>query len=226
MKRRTLLQSLGVCGLMGMESLAWANDLPSALQTAIIRDDFVQVREWLRQGMDPNTKVGRGEPALVKAMQLDSLRVVEELLQSPKLRIDMANPAGETALMYACIKGNLDLVKRLLAKEARINQPGWTPLHYAVSANNEHSLEIVRLLLDNNAYIDAESPNKSTPLMLAAQYGSQEMVQLLLDAGADVQLRNQQGLTAVDFARRSERVFMVEMLDTAYRATRRTKASW
>ena len=62
--------------------------------------------------------------------------------------------------------------------------------------------------------------------MLAAQYGSQAMVELLLDAGADVQLRNQLGLTAVDFARRSERQFLVTMLDRAYQATRRSKASW
>lgn len=59
--------------------------------------------------------------------------------------------------------------------------------------------------------------------MLAAQYGSEGMVKLLLDEGADVQLRNQQGLSAVDFARRSEREFMVKMLDEAYQATRRPR---
>ena len=77
-----------------------------------------------------------------------------------------------------------------------------------------------------HAYIDAESPNGSTPLMLAAQYGSQAMVELLLNAGADVQLRNQLGLTAVDFARRSDRDYMVRILQTAYDATRRSKATW
>ena len=89
-----------------------------------------------------------------------------------------------------------------------------------------HSVEIAELLLDQHAYIDAESPNRSTPLMLAAQYGSEAMVELLLNAGADVQVRNQQGLSAVDFARRSDREFMVNTLDKAYQATRRSKASW
>jgi len=168
----------------------------------------------------------RGRPALAKAMQLESLRVAQELLQAPGIRIDEANRAGETALMHASIKGHIDVVRQLLKMGAKVNHPGWTPLHYAASADHEHSVEIAALLLEHNAYIDAESPNQSTPLMLAAQYGSEAMVNLLLNAGADVQLRNQLGLTAVDFARRSEREFMVRLLDRAYQATRRSKASW
>ena len=159
-------------------------------------------------------------------MQLESLRVAQTLIQARGIDINAASPAGETALMHACIKGHLDVVKQLLALGARVNQPGWTPLHYAASADAEHSVAIAALLLEQHAYIDAESPNQSTPLMLAAQYGSQDMVQLLLDAGADVQVRNQLGLNAVDFARRSEREYMVKILENAFQATRRSKASW
>lgn len=225
MKRRTLLQSLcaGVVASLSPWVLA---DAATAFQTAITRDNYVAVRKLLQQGLDPNAVDERGRPALVKAMQLESLRVVQELLKAPGIRIDDASPAGETALMHACIKGHLDVVQQMLAMGARINQPGWTPLHYAASADTEHSVTIAQLLLDQHAYIDAESPNKSTPLMLAAQYGSERMVQLLLDAGADVQLRNQLGLSAVDFARRSEREFMVRTLDQAFQATRKSKASW
>ena len=176
--------------------------------------------------MDPNTVDARGRPALVKALQHESLRVAQELLKAPGIRINDVSAQGETALMLACIQGRLDLVKQLLAMDARINQPGWAPLHYAVSANHEHSLEILQLLLDEHAYMDAESPNKSTPLMLAAQYGSQDMVVTLLNAGADVELRNQQNLSAIDFARRSERQFLVQLLEDVYRTRRRVKPCW
>lgn len=226
MKRRTLLQALSASVWIGAMPWVQAAELGSHLHTLVIRDDYLGMRDLLRQGLDPNTRDRQGVPMLVKAMQQESLRVADELLNSPKIKVDLASPSGETALMYASIKGNLALVQRLLAMGASVNKPGWTPLHYAASANHEHSTEIVRLLLENHAYIDAESPNKSTPLMLAAQYGSEGMVKLLLDEGADVQLRNQQGLSAVDFARRSEREFMVKMLDEAYLATRRSKASW
>lgn len=224
MKRRALLQAAGASALVW----AWPAQasLAADFETAIIRDDFVRVRELLQRGLDPNTLDSHGNPGVVRAMRNDSWRVAQVLLQAPGLRVNDANPQGETPLMLACIKGQLDLVRELLSLGARINQPGWAPLHYAASADAPHSLAIAQLLLDEHAYIDAESPNGSTPLMLAAQYGSQAMVELLLNAGADVQLRNQLGLTAVDFARRSDRDYMVRILQTAYDATRRTKATW
>ena len=87
-------------------------------------------------------------------------------------------------------------------------------------------MAIASYLLEHSAYIDAASPNGSTPLMLAAQYSSEAMVKLLLEEGADVSLRNQQGQTAVDFARRSDRDFMVKLLSTAVRANRPAKGKW
>ncbi|NCW41201.1 MAG: ankyrin repeat domain-containing protein, partial [Betaproteobacteria bacterium] len=56
------------------------------------------------------------------------------------------------------------------------------------------------LLLEHHAYIDAESPNGTTPLMMAAYYGTPEATKLLLEEGADPLIKNQQGLTALDFA--------------------------
>ena len=225
MKRRSLLQ-LGGAGLF-VAAAPWAlANVADDFQTAIIRDNYVQVRQLLAQGVDPNTVDARGRPALVKAMQHESLRVAQELLKAPGIRVNDASAQGETVLMMACIQGRLDMVKQLLAMDARVNKEGWAPLHYAVSANHEQSLEILQLLLAENAYVDAESPNKSTPLMLAAQYGSQDMVVTLLNAGADVELRNQLNLTAVDFARRSDREFMVKLLEDVYRARRRSTATW
>lgn len=59
---------------------------------------------------------------------------------------------------------------------------------------------MVKYLVDHAAYIDAESPNGTTPLMMAARGGHIETVKLLLDEGADMRLKNQQGMTVIDFA--------------------------
>lgn len=64
-----------------------------------------------------------------------------------------------------------------------MNREGWAPLHYAASADTPQTLDIIKLLLEESAYIDAASPNGSTPLMLAAQYSSEAVVRLLLQEG-------------------------------------------
>jgi ankyrin repeat protein len=69
-------------------------------------------------------------------------------------------------------------------------------------------------LLDHSAYIDAESPNGTTPLMMAAMYGSPEAVKHLIQAGADLTIKNQLGLTALDFAIRGQRQNAKELIET------------
>jgi ankyrin repeat protein len=59
---------------------------------------------------------------------------------------------------------------------------------------------MMRLLIENDAYIDAESPNGTTPLMMAAYYASPNAVKLMLEEGADPLLKNQDGQTALDMA--------------------------
>jgi hypothetical protein len=53
--------------------------------------------------------------------------------------------------------------------------------------------------------------------MMASMYGSPEAVKLLLDEGADLSLKNQQGMTALDFADRGKRPDAIELLTKAQR---------
>ena len=90
--------------------------------------------------------------------------MVRTFLAIPGTEADVANKAGETALMYAALHGNAEAAQLLIEKGAEVNRTGWTPLHYGAAGGSE---AVVRLLLENHAYIDAESPNRTTPLMLA-----------------------------------------------------------
>jgi hypothetical protein len=96
----------------------------------------------------------------------------------------------------------LALAERLINKGADVNKPGWTALHYAGSKGHT---DMIRLLLDQQAYLDAESPNRTTPLMMAARYGNSKTVKLLLEEGADPRIRNKQGLSALEFANQSDK---------------------
>ena len=124
--------------------------------------------------------------------------------------------------MMAALKGHLELVRQLIGRDADVNKPGWTALHYA--ATNGH-VAVMQLLLDHHAYIDAESPNGTTPLMMAAQYGSPGAVKLLLEAGADPLLKNQLGLTAIDFAQRANRKDSADLIAAFVRA-RAPRGTW
>lgn len=184
--------------------------------TAIKRDHRNTVEELLGRGFDPNTLDERGQPGLILALRLESFTVADALIDSAGLKLEAANPAGETALMLASLRGQPKLVERLLKRGAAVNKPGWSALHYAASAPDEAAL---RLLLERGAAVDARSPNGTTPLMMAAQYGPSESVNLLITRGADVNLRNDLELTAADFARRAGRDRTAEAL------TRRMKKS-
>lgn len=151
----------------------------------------------LKRGFDPDTRDPKGLPGLYLALREPSPKAARALIEWPKTNVEVRTAQDESPLMIAALKGDLDAARRLIARGADVNKTGWTPLHYA--ATHGH-LDVIRLLLEQHAYIDAESPNGSTPLMLAAKYGSREAVKLLLDEGADPRLKNQLGLTAIDFA--------------------------
>ncbi|MFM8152810.1 MAG: ankyrin repeat domain-containing protein, partial [Polynucleobacter victoriensis] len=61
-------------------------------------------------------------------------------------------------------------------------------------------VRVATYLLDRHAYIDALSPNGTTPLMMAARGGHIHVVKLLLDRGADLSKRNAMKMTAIEFA--------------------------
>jgi len=172
------------------------------------RPDVVQ--PLLQRGLDPNLiEAERGDTGLILALREGAMRVFDVLLHAPDIDLERRSRNGDTALMIAAFKTNQTAVQALLAKGAQVNQPGWTALHYAAASGHNG---IVTLLLEKFAYIDAESPNKTTPLMMAARGGHILTVKLLLDAGADATLKNEQGKTAIDLARQFGHSDIVEGL--------------
>jgi ankyrin repeat protein len=189
---------------------------------AVTQDDAKAVTALLNRGFDANTRDPQGLTGLLLAMREPSLKVAEVLINWPQTDVDARNAKDESPLMLAALKGQIDLVRKLIDRDADVNKPGWTPLHYAATSGQ---LEIMSLLLENSAYIDAESPNGTTPLMMAAFYGTPSAVKLLLEEGADPMLKNRQGLSAIDFAQRANRKESADIIAAFVRA-KQPRGKW
>jgi len=160
-------------------------------------DNAPEIRELLAGGADPNVRYKNGQPALMRAVVDGAWGVFDVLAADPRTDLEAVNPANETALMYLAVAGQTDRARALIARGAKVNRLGWTPLHYAASKGH---VDTAKLLLAHQAMVNAPSPDGTTPLMMAGLSGSRDMVQLLLNAGADPTTRNLKGQNAADWA--------------------------
>lgn len=223
--RRRTLAWLALAAASPLARLAHAGAYEDFFK-AIELDNGAAVTHLLRRGFDPNALDPRGQPALVLALRDDSRKAAAALIAAKDLRVEERNAKDESALMMAALRGNLPAARALIELDADINKTGWTPLHYAASGTSPDAVAMVKLLLEESAYIDAASPNGTTPLMMAVRYGQGDVARLLVEEGADPTLKNQLGLTALDFARQADRADMVELVTQSVRRRQPSQGKW
>ncbi|NBS66383.1 MAG: ankyrin repeat domain-containing protein, partial [Betaproteobacteria bacterium] len=186
-----------------------------AFWRAIETNDINTLRTELMRGANPNARHPDHGPAIVAAARFKAFDVVRVLASLNATDVDAASVADENALMLVSTLGDRRSFDALLQRGAQVNRPGWTPLHYAASGGQ---LELVKVLIEQHAFIDAQSPNNTTPLMMAARMRALPVVQYLIDQGADPSLRNQAGLDAAAYLERSgERQWAIWMKERAQR---------
>ena len=161
-------------------------------------DDVSGIQSLIKSGVSPNTLDPKGNPMLIVAIRDKSFKVIDLLLATQAIDVNLANKSDENPLMIASIEGELPIVETLiLKKKAEVNKSGWTPLHYACSTGR---LSVAQFLVANGAKVNALSPSETTPLMMAVSSGNEVLIKFLLDNGADLRLRNHEGFSAIDVA--------------------------
>jgi len=214
--RSRLIAGLGsltfsVAAFAAAPSAAWWVD--------IVNDREAAVRQQLARGVDPNASSSENLPALMLAIRSEAWKVYDALLADPRTQVEVENGHGETPLMYLALLGETDRAVALIERGAKVNRLGWTPLHYAASKGQ---VETARMLLKRGAIVNAPAPDGTSPLMMAAYSGNRDVVQLLLDHGADPTAINLQKLTAADWARERRHGRLADELDEL---TARTRAA-
>jgi ankyrin repeat protein len=117
--------------------------------------------------------------------------------------VNTVDSGGRTLLMEAVIKGDHELIDILIAHGANVNvrdQRSWTALHFAAQV---YDLISVGKLEAHGAEINARDDFGNTPIWRATlnSRGRGEVIQFLLEHGADENVKNQSGISAFDIAK-------------------------
>ncbi|OOG53657.1 ankyrin repeat domain-containing protein [Rhodanobacter sp. C03] len=157
------------------------------------------VERWLdwRDWQRPSRPLRAGD--LPAAAAAGALSTVQRLLELG-FAVDTQDEQGASALLRACGAGHREVAACLLdagANSVLAAHSGVTPLAAAVAARRE---TLVALLLEHQVAADQRLPNDATALMVAAAMGYPEIVEQLLDAGAEVNTVDAGGRNALHAA--------------------------
>lgn len=164
----------------------------------VANDKYEDVQELLKAGLNPNSINNKQQPALMQAVRDQAWKTFDVLLANPQTDVNLENQFGESALMYVALLGDTARAQKLIARGAKVNKEGWTPLQYA---STKGQAPMVKLLLANGALPNEISPEGNTALFMAVQTESLETVQLLINAGADPTASNLKAQDSIDMAR-------------------------
>ncbi|MBI4027479.1 MAG: ankyrin repeat domain-containing protein [Verrucomicrobia bacterium] len=211
---------LGIAAEEGMRELVEAvlssgvhpdlTDKPvTPLVRASRRGDLEIMRLLLKAGADPNRISAYGNSsALVDAVQFGHWDAACLLIGAgADVNKPLPQSDGLCSLHVAARRGDPSFVRLLLEAGANVNvagKRGWTPLHAAAAAGQH---QVIQSLIAAGASLDAQTtigfPAGETPLMAAVEpCGSPECVKVLLEAGADISIRNKKKQTVFDLAQK------------------------
>jgi len=165
-------------------------------------DDFVRSAEqgdtkalplFFEAGIDINARNSGGYTALMAAAKNGQAEIVNKLLEQ-KANVDVQGYNGLTALMLAAENNHLSIVKALLAKNADPNlqdNSGWTALMKAVYRGNTDCVV---------AIADRSRQEINRGLLVAALMGHKDTAKALLNRGAEIDTRADDGRTPLMLA--------------------------
>jgi len=173
------------------------------------------VFEYVGQGHPPNSKTNDGASLLQWCAYYGDVSAIRFLLEKGESLQSLGRDRGLNA---AAFHGHWRLCQFLIESGAEANtrdpETGETPLHAALSSHRAAQHWVVKVLLEagadpnlrtnataeTGAFMRDCRTRQETPLHRAAAFASEETIQLLLDAGADVYAKDANGDSPLTWA--------------------------
>ncbi|MCK9995203.1 MAG: ankyrin repeat domain-containing protein [Candidatus Krumholzibacteria bacterium] len=200
------------------------DELQGRLFVALGYDDVLEAKMLLEAGADINRPVGgTGQTPVMAAESLEMATMLCDGGAKPQAR----DLDGGTVLHYAVSRdAALELIPFFVSRGVDINARGWDnepPLLLAVTYFNEHhrsdpenvltGVEVVALMVELGADINAVDEYGNTVLMQCTVADNAELVETLLELGADTGIRNNGDSTAREIAYELGRRHIYQLLD-------------
>ncbi|KAJ5163243.1 uncharacterized protein N7500_005073 [Penicillium coprophilum] len=177
----------------------------TSLQCAAVSGNKTKFIFLVDQGARLDIQTAKGETILhiTPPLNQDCLDIVETLLECG-FSANATTRSGLTPLHHLVINASsspdssieqtANFLSLLLSYGANIDAPtasyeAVTALHLALMVNIPHG-SLVSLLIENGASVDTKTSDGRTPLHLAAERGRHDIFQILLDAGADISIKD------------------------------------
>lgn len=206
-------------------------DGTTPLHWAVYKIDVELVDALLEAGAKPAVVNAYGSSPIGEAVNVANAGLVEKLLDAGA-DVEAPNLDGQTALMLAARSGSIDVAELLVAHGADVNTRetwrGQTALMWAADADFP---EMARLLIEHGAEVDIRAVANDwraqitsepraqyrptgglTPLLYAARSGCAGCVAAILDAGANIDRPNPDGVTALMIALDNRRFDVAKVL--------------
>lgn len=141
-----------------------------------------------------------------------SVEALKAMLKEKQEGVNAVNAEGYSLLTLATYKGNNKVAAYLIHEGANINGKSnyGTPLMAAVVKGN---VEIVKLLLENNADTSIADATGNTALIYAVIFKKYEIAALLVKANADIKATDIRGKSALDYAKMTGDDKLIQILN-------------
>ncbi|MFX3635992.1 MAG: ankyrin repeat domain-containing protein [Candidatus Pristimantibacillus sp.] len=188
------------------EDVALISSMNLSFIQAAENGDTDKVLQGIKDGIDMNTRDDQGRTAILAATHGNKVDTVRALVEAGA-DINLQDNRLDNPLLYAGAEGLLDIVKVMVeagADPAITNRYGGTAL---IPASEHGYVEVVKELLSGST-INVNHVNNLgwTALMEAIVLNDggeqqQQVIQLLIEYGADVTIPDKNGVTPLEHAR-------------------------